>query len=38
MYSESISRIPLKDLLDSDIIFLSLFTFNANRGYALANS
>ena len=37
MYSESISRIPLKDLLDSDIIFLSLFTFNANRGYALAN-
>ena len=37
MYSESISRIPLKDLLDSDLIFLSLFTFNANRGYALAD-
>ena len=37
MYSESISKIPLKDLLDADIIFLSLFTFNANRGYRLAD-
>lgn len=37
MYSESISKIPLKDLLEADIIFLSLFTFNANRGYRLAD-
>ena len=37
MYSESISKIPLKDLMDADIIFLSLFTFNANRGYRLAD-
>ena len=35
-YSESISEIRWDDVLDSDIIFISIFTFNANRGYELA--
>lgn len=35
-YSESISEIVWKDVLDADIIFISIFTFNANRGYELA--
>ena len=35
-YSESISQIKWNDVLDSDIIFISIFTFNANRGYELA--
>lgn len=35
-YSESISEIMWNDVLDSDIIFISIFTFNANRGYELA--
>ncbi|MBQ5319002.1 MAG: B12-binding domain-containing radical SAM protein [Oscillospiraceae bacterium] len=35
-YSESISEIVWDDVLDSDIIFISIFTFNANRGYELA--
>lgn len=36
MYSESISKIVWPDVFDADIIFISVFTFNANRGYALA--
>lgn len=36
MYSESISRIPLKDVLDADIIFIGIFTFAAVRGYRIA--
>jgi radical SAM superfamily enzyme YgiQ (UPF0313 family) len=36
MYSESISRIPIDDIIDADIIFLSIFTFAATRGYKLA--
>lgn len=37
MYSESISYIKWEDVLDADIIFISIFTFNANRGYELAD-
>ncbi|UOO37562.1 B12-binding domain-containing radical SAM protein [Oscillospiraceae bacterium CM] len=37
MYSESISEIIWKDVLDADIIFISIFTFNAVRGYELAD-
>jgi radical SAM superfamily enzyme YgiQ (UPF0313 family) len=36
MYSESISKIKKDDVLDADIIFISIFTFNAVRGYKLA--
>lgn len=36
-YSESISRIVWSDVLDADIVFISIFTFNANRGYELAS-
>ncbi len=36
MYSESISRIIWDDVMDADIVFISCFTFNANRGYELA--
>lgn len=36
-YSESISEILWDDILDADIIFLSIFTFSANRGYDLAD-
>lgn len=36
-YSESISKIVWSDVLDADIIFISIFTFNANRGYELAS-
>lgn len=36
MYSESISQINFADIADADIVFLSLNTFNAMRGYALA--
>ena len=36
MYSESISRLVMEDLLDADIIFIGIFTFNAVRGYKLA--
>lgn len=35
-YSESISKIIWSDVLDADIIFISIFTFSANRGYELA--
>jgi len=36
MYSESISKIIWDDVLDADIVFIGIFTFNANRGYELA--
>ena len=35
-YSESISKIKWDDVLDADLIFITIFTFNANRGYELA--
>lgn len=37
MYSESISKIKWKDVLDADIVFIGIFTFAANRGYELAD-
>jgi len=37
MYSESISKVRWKDVFDSDIVFIGIFTFNANRGYEIAN-
>lgn len=36
-YSESISKIVWEDVLDADVIFISIFTFAANRGYELAS-
>lgn len=36
MYSESISRIPLRDILDADVVFIGIFTFAAVRGYQIA--
>ncbi|MBO5265803.1 MAG: B12-binding domain-containing radical SAM protein [Ruminiclostridium sp.] len=36
MYSEAISKIVWDDVLDADVIFIGIFTFNANRGYELA--
>jgi len=36
MYSESISKIDFKDVYDADIIFISINTFNAIRGYKIA--
>lgn len=36
MYSESISKIVKADVEDADIIFIGIFTFNANRGYKIA--
>ena len=36
MYSESISRLAVEDIVDADIIFIGIFTFNAVRGYQLA--
>lgn len=35
-YSESISRIVWNDIYDADIVFISIFTFSADRGYELA--
>lgn len=37
MYSESISKIVWEDVLDADLIIISIFSFNANRGYELAD-
>ena len=37
MYSESISQIQWKDVLDADIVFIGIFTFAAIRGYVLAD-
>jgi anaerobic magnesium-protoporphyrin IX monomethyl ester cyclase len=36
MYSESISKINFADVYDADIIFISINTFNAVRGYKIA--
>lgn len=36
MYSEAISKIVRRDVLDADVIFIGIFTFNANRGYRIA--
>lgn len=36
MYSESISEIDFNDIYNSDIIFISINTFNAVRGYKIA--
>lgn len=36
IYSESVSYIKWADVLDADIVFISIFTFAANRGYELA--
>ncbi|MFV0528203.1 MAG: B12-binding domain-containing radical SAM protein [Lachnospiraceae bacterium] len=36
-YSESISKVIWEDVLDADLIIISIFTFNANRGYELAD-
>lgn len=36
MYSESISTVKWKDVLDVDIVFIGIFTFAAQRGYELA--
>ena len=36
MYSESISEIQWKDIYDADIVFIGINTFNAVRGYAIA--
>jgi radical SAM superfamily enzyme YgiQ (UPF0313 family) len=36
MYSESISKIDWDDIFDADIVFIGIFTFNAQRGYQLA--
>jgi len=38
MYSESISKIEFKEILDSDIVFIGINTFNAIRGYEIARS
>lgn len=37
MYSEAISKIIFKDVLDSDIVFIGINTFNAVRGYKIAS-
>ena len=36
MYSESISEILWEDIYDADIVFIGINTFNAVRGYAIA--
>lgn len=36
MYSEAISKILRKDVVDADVIFIGIFTFQANRGYQIA--
>ena len=36
MYSESISKIDYSDVYNADIIFISINTFNAVRGYKIA--
>ncbi len=37
MYSEAISKIKWDDVLDADIIFIGMFTFQAIRGYEIAD-
>ena len=36
MYSESISEIDFEDVYDSDVVFVTLNTYNALRGYEIA--
>jgi len=36
MYSESISKINFTDVYDADIVFISINTFNAIRGYEIS--
>ncbi|MCL2632155.1 MAG: radical SAM protein [Coriobacteriia bacterium] len=36
MYSESISETLMEDIWDADVVFISINTFNAMRGYELA--
>ena len=36
MYSESISSVKYNDVLDADVVFIGIFTFNAVRGYKMA--
>ena len=37
MYSESISSIDWDDVTDADVVFISINTFNATRGYEIAD-
>lgn len=37
IYSESISTIIWDDIYSADVVFIGIFTFNANRGYELAD-
>ncbi len=37
MYSEAISKIVRSDVEDADVIVIGIFTFNANRGYKIAD-
>ncbi len=36
MYSESVSRLVMEDIVDADLIVIGIFTFSAVRGYRLA--
>ena len=38
MYSEAISEIRWDDIADADVVFISINTFNATRGYEIARS
>ncbi|MDR0499781.1 MAG: B12-binding domain-containing radical SAM protein [Coriobacteriales bacterium] len=38
MYSEAISEIVWEDVVDADVVFISINTFNAMRGYAIADA
>ncbi len=37
MYSEAISKVDWEDILSADIVFIGIFTFNADRGYEIAD-
>lgn len=37
MYSESISNIDFEDVVDADVVFIGINTFNASRGYEIAD-
>ncbi len=37
MYSEAISAVNWEDVLSADIVFIGVFTFNADRGYEIAD-
>jgi len=36
MYSESVAKIDWDDVYSADIVFIGIFTFNAQRGYEIA--